>query len=216
MLIRRPGNIRPSEITSKDDYINRRRFMAASLAAGTAALAAPSIAATIQAARGAALDAVAKSRYPTDAAPNTFEEISSYNNYYDFGTGKGDPVNNAGSFQPRPWTVEVAGHAEKTGTFALDERIYTGHSRAARLRGSSLIATRLSSLAVAAEAGRRVIAARHAGTDRVAATERNKGGTDPVERRQVALSAAMIDRSTPNEMNARCMPMPDDSSWPPR
>lgn len=64
---------------------------------------------------------------------NSYEDITTYNNYYEFGTGKGDPAKNAGSLKTKPWSVEVTGAAAKTGTYtledilaphALEERIY--------------------------------------------------------------------------------------------
>jgi sulfoxide reductase catalytic subunit YedY len=65
--------------------------------------------------------------------PNSYADITSYNNYYEFGTGKGDPVRYAHTLKPRPWSVQVTGEAAKLGTFtledilaphALEERIY--------------------------------------------------------------------------------------------
>jgi methionine sulfoxide reductase catalytic subunit len=65
--------------------------------------------------------------------PNTWEEITNYNNYYEFGTDKTDPAEYAGQLQTRPWSIAVAGEAEVTGSFpleeflkpyALEERIY--------------------------------------------------------------------------------------------
>ena len=54
---------------------------------------------------------------------NSFEEITTYNNFYEFGTNKEDPYRNSGSFQPRPWTVEVGGMVNNPGTFELDEYV---------------------------------------------------------------------------------------------
>ena len=64
---------------------------------------------------------MAKSVYSTDETPNSFEDISTYNNFYEFGLRKDDPFKNAQDFRTRPWTVEVDGHAEKTGTFDFDD-----------------------------------------------------------------------------------------------
>ena len=64
---------------------------------------------------------------------NSYEDITTYNNYYEFGTGKGDPVDNAEDFEARPWSITVDGEADITGTFdfddfikpfAVEERIY--------------------------------------------------------------------------------------------
>lgn len=133
MLIRRASDIRPSEITSEAQWLDRRRFIGAGLAAAGTALAGPGRAAVVPAGRGATLSDVAPSPYSTGEEPNTFEDISTYNNYYEFGTGKDDPHRNARDFRPRPWSIEVDGHAEQTGTFdledfvkphGLEERIY--------------------------------------------------------------------------------------------
>jgi sulfoxide reductase catalytic subunit YedY len=69
----------------------------------------------------AKLDDVRESSFSTDEAPNSYDDIATYNNYYEFGTGKDDPVVYARDFEPRPWTISVEGHAEKTGTFDLDD-----------------------------------------------------------------------------------------------
>ncbi len=133
MLIRKPAEIRPSEITSEANYLNRRDFMRAGAIAGGSLLAPAAIGAVIPDGRYARLPDVAKSPFSTDEAPNSFEDISTYNNYYEFGLGKSDPAEYAEDFRTRPWTIEVSGDAEKTGTFDFDtfmkpfdleERIY--------------------------------------------------------------------------------------------
>ena len=133
MLIKKPSDIRPSEITSHSNYLNRRQFMQAGAIAGGALLAPAALGAVVPEARGAKLADVGTSPFSTDEAPNSYEDITTYNNFYEFGTGKGDPVVNARDFKPRPWTITVEGHADKTGTFAfedfvkpfdLEERIY--------------------------------------------------------------------------------------------
>ena len=102
-----------SDVTPKSLYLTRRQIIA-----GTAALlATPTFAAT----------------YSTDEAPNTFEEISGYNNYYEFGTDKADPAAYAGSLKTTPWTVTVDGLTDRPATWDLadllaglpvEERIY--------------------------------------------------------------------------------------------
>jgi sulfoxide reductase catalytic subunit YedY len=122
--------IKPSEITPESAFIGRRELLAAAVAAGLV----PSIvakAATIPASGEFA--GVAKWPGSTTEKANTFEEISSYNNFYEFGTGKSDPAENAHTLKTSPWSVQVTGEAAKTGTFtledilqphALEERIY--------------------------------------------------------------------------------------------
>ena len=121
MLIKKPSDIRSYEITSKDNYLNRRDFILAGAAAGSGLLAGPSLAAIVPDRRRAALPGVRESEFSTDEKPNSYEDITTYNNYYEFGTGKSDPYRYAQDFEPRPWTVTVDGHAEKTGTFDFDD-----------------------------------------------------------------------------------------------
>lgn len=133
MLIKTRDDIRSFEITSKDNYLNRRRFIQSGAIAGGSLLTGNALAALLPTARGAKFAGVTLSEFSTDEAANTFEDISTYNNYYEFGTRKDDPYRNAQDFEPRPWTIEVEGHAEKTGVFhledfvkphVLEERIY--------------------------------------------------------------------------------------------
>ena len=121
MLIKKPSDIRPSEITSHTNYLNRRDFIRAGAIAGGSLLAPSALGAVIPDARRAKLSGVQESPFSTDETPNSYDDITTYNNYYEFGTGKGDPVMQARNFEPRPWTITVEGHAEKTGTFDLDD-----------------------------------------------------------------------------------------------
>lgn len=127
MLIRvhKSSDCKSSEITSKKVYLDRRNFLLAATVAGGVTLL-PGIAPPANAAptpRGAKLLNVKKSSYLTLEKITTFEAATSHNNFYEFGAGKGDPKENSGKFKPKPWVVEVAGHATKTGTFNLDDLI---------------------------------------------------------------------------------------------
>jgi sulfoxide reductase catalytic subunit YedY len=133
VLIRKPADIRSSEITPREVFLNRRKLLQTGLAAGGLALSGSAMATVLPEGRRAKLANVAPSPYSTDEAINSYTDITTYNNYYEFGTGKADPFENAQEFEPRPWTVKVAGHCEKTGVldlddfikpFALEERIY--------------------------------------------------------------------------------------------
>jgi sulfoxide reductase catalytic subunit YedY len=133
MLIKKPADIRPSEITSKENYLNRRAFIRAGSIAGAAALAGPALGAIVPNGLGTKLADVAASEFNTSEAANSYEDVTTYNNYYEFGTDKEDPAQNSQDFEARPWSITVAGHAEKTGTFHfedfikpfdLEERIY--------------------------------------------------------------------------------------------
>jgi sulfoxide reductase catalytic subunit YedY len=132
---KRPRDIRPSEITPEEVYRGRRRFLAG--LAGTGLLAAaPEVLAQALAARGtkpAALAYTPNPRYSTTEPRNSYEEITTYNNFYEFGTDKADPARNAGRLRTHPWSVAIEGEAEVTGRFdiedilkphALEERIY--------------------------------------------------------------------------------------------
>jgi sulfoxide reductase catalytic subunit YedY len=102
------------------------------LAGAVAGVLPPLHAASVEA-QAPSLSFVHNAGYSTTEAPNTFEQITHYNNFYEFGTDKTDPARRSGSLRTRPWSVTVAGEAERTGTFtledilrphALEERIY--------------------------------------------------------------------------------------------
>ncbi len=136
MLIRKAPTILPSEITQEASYLDRREFLARAGIATAGMLGAGSaLAALAQApeATGARLAGVRESGFSTAQAPNSWEDITTYNNFYEFGTGKDDPAKNAQAFVSRPWTVEISGECDKPGSYdyadiigphALEERIY--------------------------------------------------------------------------------------------
>ncbi|MDB2544749.1 protein-methionine-sulfoxide reductase catalytic subunit MsrP [Woeseiaceae bacterium] len=133
MLIKRSSIIKSSEITSEDNYLNRRKFIQSSTLIGGSLLSSKLLGANLPQEPFAELDDVKSSLYSTDEKINNFLDVTSYNNYYEFGTGKDDPYRNGKDFQSRPWSIEVTGEAEKTGIFdiedfvkpyLLEERIY--------------------------------------------------------------------------------------------
>ena len=71
--------------------------------------------------QAAPLTYVRNSAYSVTETPNSYQDISTYNNYYEFGTDKSDPSENAQKFRTRPWNVSISGEAEVTGTFALED-----------------------------------------------------------------------------------------------
>ncbi len=119
MLIRRASDITPSDITLESVYHGRRQILM-TLGLSVAGLALSSCGAEELPAKS---PAKALGKFDTAEAQTTFEQASTYNNYYEFGTDKDDPAKNSKNFKPRPWTVEVSGLAERTGTFDLDEFI---------------------------------------------------------------------------------------------
>jgi sulfoxide reductase catalytic subunit YedY len=123
LLIGKPADIRPSEITSKENYLNRREFIAAGVAAGGIALSAPALGAVVPRGDFAKLPNVGKSALSTDEAPTSYDDVTTYNNYWEFGTQKQDPALYSTEFEPHPWRITVDGHVEKTGSFHFDDFI---------------------------------------------------------------------------------------------
>lgn len=125
------NHIKPSEITSESNYLDRRRFLRNSgLAIAGAALASgiPSVSVGVE---GELL--TVKGPYSTTETPNSWQDITTYNNFYEFGTGKEDPYENAQDFVSQPWSVTVSGECDKPGIYtyedilkphALEDRIY--------------------------------------------------------------------------------------------
>jgi sulfoxide reductase catalytic subunit YedY len=138
MLIGKPDDIRSSEITPREVYLNRRKFMAG------AGLAATAIAAyrfigdltdpELTASAGEKLQFLKSplGRQGEDLTP--FKDIAAYNNFYEFGTDKDDPAKNAGTLKTRPWTVSIEGHVKQPRRYdvesilkmhpSLEERVY--------------------------------------------------------------------------------------------
>src|SRR6185437_8706948 len=100
MLIKKPADLRYSDVTPKDLYLNRRKFLAsvpAAFLAGQAFLS-PS-------ARAAKLENLVRSPFSTNEKQNTWNEVTHYNNYYEFGTEKNQPATLAQKLKTSPWTV---------------------------------------------------------------------------------------------------------------
>ena len=126
MLIKHPADIRSSEITDKRLYLNRRDFVRA--AAGTVVATATGVLgaevflqADQPAAHGRKLQNVKHSLLSTDEKPNTWEQITTYNNYYEFGTDKDSPSLLARNFKTEPWTVAVDGECNKKAVYHLED-----------------------------------------------------------------------------------------------
>src|SRR5580704_13923197 len=98
MIIRKPSDLRYSDVTPKQLYMDRRRF----LAAGSAALGAMALPLSLSADN--TLGPLVKSPFSTTDKPTPLAVITGFNNYYEFGTGKEEPVKNATKFVTRPWT----------------------------------------------------------------------------------------------------------------
>lgn len=129
MLIGKATDIPSSEITPEQLYLDRRRFLGA-LAAGAAVTAASGPLAKAAAATTPHLDTRRQDE------PTPWEDVTTYNNFYEFGTGKDDPAKNATNFRTTPWSVEVEGHVAKPAVYRLEDFIkpYTIEDRVYRLR----------------------------------------------------------------------------------
>jgi len=126
MLIRRGGSlegrIASSEITPKEVFFSRRKFIYGAAALGTGAIVLDQVPGLIQPDAVHAqqkLDVVA-SKYTVPDAQTPFAKATTYNNYYEFGTDKSDPAKNAHTLRTRPWTVQVAGLVRKPQTIDID------------------------------------------------------------------------------------------------
>jgi methionine sulfoxide reductase catalytic subunit len=127
MLIRKLADLRYSDVTPQEQYLNRRRF----LAAGSAALGA--LALPVSGLATTKLSGYGKSPFSTTEKLTSLEDITHYNNYYEFGTDKEEPAKYANTLRTSPWTIQVGGLVDKPKTFDIDavmklapleERIY--------------------------------------------------------------------------------------------
>ncbi len=125
MLIKRAPDLNYSDVTPKRVYMNRRLFLQQASLAGGALLVgntlwnlvspSTSVLATTK------LAGLAKSPFSTSEKQTPYQDVTHYNNFYEFGTGKTDPAANAGNFRTAPWSVSVEGEVKKPRKFAMDE-----------------------------------------------------------------------------------------------
>ncbi len=130
MLIRRPTDIPYSEVTPRSLFLRRREFIQAVAGTAVAAAFSPTCA---RAQDRPKLPNVGKSQFSTTERLNDYDDVTGYNNFYEFGTDKADPKANAQRFTTRPWSVRVEGLVKTPATYdidsfikpyALEERIY--------------------------------------------------------------------------------------------
>jgi len=120
--VKRHGEVSSSEITPQGLYLDRRRFLRLG-AGGVLSAAALSGGLWKPAVAGVKLSHVAKGPYDTREELTPYESVTTYNNFYEFGTDKEDPSRLAGNLRPRPWKVVVDGEVAKPGTYDFDELI---------------------------------------------------------------------------------------------
>jgi sulfoxide reductase catalytic subunit YedY len=133
MLIKKPGDIKSSEITDQKDYLNRRLFMRGAVLAGSVAATGllyrklnPPPAAVEERPRIAGVvtppsDEAMRRGFKVNEAQTSFEDITNYNNFYEFSTEKRSVASEARGFITRPWTIEVGGLVNRPRTFDLDD-----------------------------------------------------------------------------------------------
>lgn len=134
-LISWRADIPDSEITPKEDYLNRRQFMAA---AGlvVASVALPTLTAPDDAHAGEPLKISTRKDFAQGEKQNPFKDAAGYNNFYEFSTGKEEVAPLAKDFRTRPWSVSVEGLVKKPRTFSIDEliKLFPLEERVYRLR----------------------------------------------------------------------------------
>ena len=116
----RGGDVPASEVTPRAVFEQRRRWLAMAAAGAAGSTLAPwfSREAFAQGGHGQKLAATPNNTYVVTEKRTPYEDVTTYNNYYEFGTDKSDPAQNAGTLRPRPWQVAVEGRATTAKTIA--------------------------------------------------------------------------------------------------
>ena len=105
-----------SEITPYKTYLTRRQFIQSSIATSIATTLSSNLYATHEKQDNQYSDQLSQ-----NDSLNTYEEITTYNNFYEFGVGKSDPSSNAGQFKSRPWSINIEGLVQKPGVIDLED-----------------------------------------------------------------------------------------------
>jgi sulfoxide reductase catalytic subunit YedY len=124
MLIRRSPDLTYADITPKSVYLNRRKFLQGMGLAGAAAIAGTRLFDLIAPSHNVYAStklSTVKGPFNTDEKITPFNDVTHYNNFYEFGSDKSDPAKNAQNFQTSPWSVSVEGEVAKPRSFTMDE-----------------------------------------------------------------------------------------------
>src|SRR6516164_1783078 len=124
MLFRRNPELTHADVTPKHLYLNRRRFLKDAGFAGAGLLAAGGLwelAAPPRADAGTKLNGVSKSPFSTTEKQNTYDDVTHYNNYYEFGVDKTEPARNSHTLKAYPWSVSIEGEVNKPRQITIDE-----------------------------------------------------------------------------------------------
>ena len=125
MLIQKPAAIPPSEITPRETFLSRRQLIKAMAMAGGVALGGP-LSLTVAHAERVRLFGVKKSALSIDEKQTPYDVVTTYNNFYEFGTDKSDPAENAQRLKTQPWTVSVEGEVKRPKMYDIDELFKLG------------------------------------------------------------------------------------------
>jgi len=126
VLIKKSADIPSSEITPRNLYLNRRKFLAGTAVAGAAALAGAAfrqLATPTVVQANARIDGIQKSQFSTTEKITPYNDVTTYNNYYEFSTDKDGPARLAGKFKTRPWKVTIDGAVQKKQVLDVDDII---------------------------------------------------------------------------------------------
>src|SRR5271170_3834389 len=125
MLLKRSSDLKYSDVTPRDIYMNRRKFLYGMGLAGGIGLAGKGLwellSPSSEVFATTKLEGVVKGQFQATDKVTPINVVTTYNNYYEFGTDKGDPSKNAGKFQTSPWSVSVEGEVTKPRKFTMDE-----------------------------------------------------------------------------------------------
>src|ERR1700687_1290962 len=124
MLIKNNPELTYADVTPKNLYFNRRNFLRGLSIAGAATLVGERFASILShpgSIQANSKLATVKSKYTVDEKVTSENDVTHYNNFYEFGTDKGDPAKNAQNFRTSPWTVSVEGDVKAPRKFSVDE-----------------------------------------------------------------------------------------------
>ena len=125
MLLRKQPDLTYADVTPKDVYLNRRKFLKAAGLTGASILAGRGLwelaEPSSHALAGAKLNVALKSPFSTTEKQNSYDDVTHYNNYYEFGVDKTEPAKNAGSLKTYPWTVSIEGEVKNPRKITIDE-----------------------------------------------------------------------------------------------
>jgi methionine sulfoxide reductase catalytic subunit len=125
MLVKREPELTYADVTPRGLYMGRRNFLLGLVATGALVKGWKSFSRLLTVSAGGntpvKLNGVVKGPFSTDEKQTPLDDVTHYNNFYEFGTGKEDPANNAKGFVTSPWTVSVEGEVKKPRHFTMDE-----------------------------------------------------------------------------------------------